>query len=114
MKKLSNEAMIGLFWVGIFVVLILVKVIFFSWSCYHDWAKDEGQYDCPSHVCSDGDSIFAYPDFYSEILNLNKIKKEKIFCRIKCEKRQGDTERGDKEKKIFSVLTFIFVAGLNI
>ncbi len=27
--KISNEALIGLFWVGIFVVLILVKVIFF-------------------------------------------------------------------------------------
>lgn len=28
--KLSNEAIIGLFWVGIFVALILVKLIFFS------------------------------------------------------------------------------------
>lgn len=28
--KLSNEVVIGLFWVGIFVVLIIVKVIFFS------------------------------------------------------------------------------------
>lgn len=28
--KLSNEAIIGLFWLGIFVVLILIKVIFFN------------------------------------------------------------------------------------